>query len=214
VILGFDEDDLVEIARSSGAQLRLVRRVGDYVPSHAPVVEVWAVDDTYTPVATQAVLRRIGGGIERTMAQDPLFGFRQLVDIAEKALSPAVNDPTTAVQAIDRMHDLLRRIATRPQPTGTHVDAAGTVRLVVPVPAWYDVVGLACDEIRHYGASSIQVARRLRAMFDDLLTVTTPERAVVVREQIELLDRVVDRAFDDPHDRATARRADHQGIGS
>ncbi len=214
VLLGYDEDDLVEIARSSGSLLRFVRKVGDYLPSHAPVAEVWAVDPEHQTVDTQAVLHRIGGGIERTMAQDPMFGFRQLVDIAEKALSPAVNDPTTAVQAIDRMHDLLRRIATRPQPTGVHVDGDGVARLVVPVPQWREIVGLACDEIRLFGAGSLQVARRLRAMFDDLLTVATPDQADVLYTHIELLDRAVARAFEDPYDRAAAGHADHQGIGT
>ena len=213
-LLGYDEDDLVEIARSSGSLLRFVRQVGDYLPSHAPVAEVWAVDPDHRPVDTQAVLRRIGGGMERTMAQDPMFGFRQLVDIAEKALSPAINDPTTAVQAIDRMHDLLRRMATRPQPSGVHVDADGVARLVVPVPQWREIVGLACDEIRHFGAGSLQVMRRLHAMLDDLLTVATPEQADVLRTHVDLLDRAVDRAFEDPYDRAAARRADHQGIGT
>ncbi len=214
VILGYDEDDLVEIGRSAGALLRFVHRVGDYVPSHARVVEVWHVDERGSPVDGQAVLRRVGGGIERTMAQDPMFGFRQLVDIAERAVSPAVNDPTTAVQAIDRLHDLLRRIAERPQPTGAHVDRDGVVRLVVPVPGWDDIVGLACDEIRHYGASSMQVARRLRAMLEDLLQAVPPDRAPVVRHQIERLDRAIDRAFVDPEDRAAAGCPDHQGIGT
>jgi len=213
-ILGYDEDDLVEIARASGALLRFVCQVGDYVPSHAPVVEVWPVDAHHAPVDPDAVLRRIGGGIERTMAQDPMFGFRQLIDIAEKALSPAVNDPTTAVQAIDRLHDLLRRIASVPQPTGAHADAGGTVRLVVPVPRWDEIVALACDEIRQYGAPSLQVARRLRAMLDDLLSVVGPDRSEVVQQQIGLLERAVDRAFDDPYDRAVARAADQQGIGT
>ena len=214
VILGYDEDDLVEIARSSDAVLRFVRQVGDYMPSHAPVVEVWRTGAAGGPIDSRAVLRCIGGGIERTMAQDPMFGFRQLVDIGEKALSPAVNDPTTAVQVIDRLHDLLRRIATRPEPTGAYADATGTVRLVVPLPAWRDAVELACNEIRHFGAPSVQVPRRLRAMFDDLLTVTSADQAAVLHEQVELLDRAVDRAFEDPHDRAMCRQPDHQGMGS
>jgi uncharacterized membrane protein len=214
VILGLDEDDLVEIARRSGAVMRLVHQIGDYVPSGAPAVEVWHVDDRHAPVDARAVHARIGAGIERTMAQDPAFGFRQLVDIAEKALSPAINDPTTAVQAIDRLHDLLRRIATLPQPTGVHVDGQGVPRLVVPVPSWSDLVHLACDEIRQYGASSLQVMRRQRAMFDDLLTVATPERAAVLQHQVALLDRAVGRTFVDADDRVEASHADSQGIGS
>lgn len=214
VMLGYDEDDLVELARASGNRLRFLRRVGDFLPSGVPVVEVWAVEADHRPVDPRAVLRRIGGGIDRTMAQDPMFGFRQLVDIAEKALSPAVNDPTTAVQSLDRLHDLLRRIAALPQPSGAHADGEGVVRLVVPVPDWDDMVGLACDEIRHYGASSIQVARRLQAMFDDLLTVATEAQAATLVAQRERLERAVDGAFDDPLDRMAARRGDHQGIGA
>ena len=211
-LLGVDEDDLVALAAGAGAVIRLRQQVGDYLVSGAPVADVWhdpgghAVDD-------RAVLRRIGAGIERTMAQDPAFGFRQLVDIAERALSPAINDPTTAVQAIDRIHDLLRRVARRPAATGVHADADGVPRLVVPVPSWNDLLHLGCDEIRQYGAGSLQVCRRLHAMFEDLLTVTDPGRAKAVRAQVALLDRAVARAFVDPEDRAAAGCPDRQGVG-
>ena len=130
------------------------------------------------------------------------------------AVPRGVNDPPPAARAIARPPALLRRIAERPQPTGVHVDRDGVVRLVVPVPGWDDVVGLACDEIRHYGASSMQAARRLRAMLEDLLQAVPPDRAPAVRHQIELLDRAVDRAFVDPEDRAAAGCPDHQGIGT
>ena len=208
VLIGYDEDDLVELARQSGAQLRLVHRIGDYLPSGVPAVEVWG-----GPVDPRQVLRLLGGGIERTMTQDPMFGFRQLVDIAEKALSPALNDPTTAVQSIDRLHDLLRRIGTRPQPTGAHADADGEMRLVVPVPDWEDFVTLACDEIRHFGAASLQAVRRLRAMLTDLATVVPPERRAVLDRQHALLDHAADLAFAHESDRTAARAGDHQGLG-
>jgi uncharacterized membrane protein len=208
VLIGYDEDDLVELARQSGAQLRLVHRIGDYLPSGVPAVEVWG-----GPVDPRQVLRLLGGGIERTMTQDPMFGFRQLVDIAEKALSPALNDPTTAVQSIDRLHDLLRRIGTRPQPTGAHADADGEMRLVVPVPDWEDFVTLACDEIRHFGAPSLQAVRRLRAMLIDLATVVPPERRAVLDRQHGLLDHAADLAFAHESDRTAARAGDHQGLG-
>jgi uncharacterized membrane protein len=223
VLIGYDEDDLVEIARTSGTLLRFCRQVGDYLPSGLPVVEVWRTGEGAPPgdgsglgtaVDPRAVLRRIGGGIERTMAQDPMFGFRQLVDIAERAVSPAINDPTTAVQALDRIHDLLRRVAAQPDPVSVYADHAGTPRLIVPVPSWPETVHLACDEIRHYGAPSLQVARRLRAMLEDLLTVVSPERTVEIHHQLALLDRAVDRHYVDPDERLVARGADHQGLGS
>lgn len=221
VILDYDADDLVALARTSGALLRLVHHVGDYVPSGAPAVEVWLIDtnddagsDGNRPVDEAAVLRLVGTGIERTMTQDAMFGFRQLVDIAEKALSPAVNDPTTAVQALHRLHDLLRRIVTRPQPTGVSTDADGTPRLIVPVPLWDDYLRLACSEIRQYGAASLQVARRMRAMLDDLMTVAPPDRLPALHRELGLLDRAIDAAHDEPDLRALARGDDYQGIGA
>ena len=223
VILGIDADDLVAHARQRGVLLRLAHHVGDFVPSGVPAVEVWRVDPASGSATADArgavvdarlVLRQIGVGIERTMTQDPMFGFRQLVDISEKALSPAVNDPTTAVQALHRLHDLLRRIAVRPQPTGVATDAEGTPRLVVPVPRWEDYLVLACSEIRQYGAGSLSVARRMRAMLDDLATVTPAERLPAIDQQLDLLDRAVDVAFADPDIRALARGDDYQGIGA
>ena len=217
VVLGVDADDLVEHARAAGVVLRLLHRVGDFVPSGAPAVEVWQVDDGapgVNAVDDRTVLGNVGVGVERTMTQDPMFGFRQLVDIAEKALSPAVNDPTTAVQALHRLHDLLRRILVRPQPTGVATDRAGTPRLIVPVPRWHDFLVLACSEIRQYGASSLPVARRMRAMLDDLATVAPVDRRAEVQRQLALLDRAIDAAYPDRETRALARSDDYQGVGA
>jgi uncharacterized membrane protein len=220
VILDYDADDLVEVARSSGALLRCLHHVGEYVPSRAPAVEVWRIDADIRAgspgqvVDERAVLRAVGTGIERTMAHDPVFGFRQLVDIAERALSPAVNDPTTAVQALHRVHDLLRRIATRPQPTGVATDTGGMPRLIVPVPDWDDYVRLSCTEIRQYGGSSVQVARRMRTMLEDLLTVASPEQVPALEHELTLLDRAIDTGVTDPDVRALARGEGYQGIGA
>src|SRR4029079_2060653 len=93
--------------------------------------------------------------LERTLEQDVAYGLRLLVDIAERSLSDSpFQDPTTAVQAIDRLHDCLRHLARRPFPTGEHRDAQGEVRLRVPVMGWDDYVHLAFDEIRIAGAGS------------------------------------------------------------
>ena len=100
--------------------------------------------------------------------QDPAFGFRQLVDVAIRALSPAVNDPTTAVQAIDRISDLLGVVGNRPQPTGLRVDSAGTVRVKRKLRNFDSLLMLSLTEIIRYGADAPQVVRRLRAMLDEL----------------------------------------------
>src|SRR4029077_1855089 len=105
---------------------------------------------------------------ERTVLLDPGFGLRQLVDIAIRALSPSVNDPTTAVQVVDRVVDLLGQIIDRPDPTGWHVDDAGTARVHLPVDAFAELTTLGFAEIIRYGADSPQVVRRLRSAFEDL----------------------------------------------
>ena len=147
------------------------------------------------------------------MTQDPAFGFRQLVDIGQKALSPAVNDPTTAVQAIDLMHDLLRKLATRPFPRGQRCDENGDLRLMFPVMTWEAYVHLACDELRHYGAESLQVMRRLRAMLEDIRAVAPEDRRPVLETQLQLLAAATKRSWPDIEDRRLGLVGDPQGLG-
>ena len=148
------------------------------------------------------------------MGQDAAFGFRQLVDIAEKALSPAMNDPTTAVQAIDQIHDLLRRLATADYPTGYYVDEPGALRAMRPLHRWDDYLDLALTEIRQYGATSVQVQRRLRALLADLTEATrdAPERARPITRHLELLELSVLTGLPEG-DRELARVPDEQGLG-
>lgn len=133
-------------------------------------------------------LAPVGLTVTRTLTQDVAFGLRQLVDIAERALSPGINDPTTAVQALDQVHDLLRRLATRTIDDGRHTDDDGVLRVQIPVWSWDDYVALALDEVRHWGAASLQINRRLRMLIDDLLTVVDDVRAEPLRTQRRLLE--------------------------
>ena len=109
------------------------------------------------------------------LEQDVAFGVRQLVDVAERALSPGINDPTTAVQALDELHDLLRRLAVRPLRHGVHRDDEGEVRLLTPPETMADYLDLALLEIEQYGSDSQQVRARLRVLLDDVLAAARPE---------------------------------------
>ncbi|MGI8761096.1 MAG: DUF2254 domain-containing protein [Jatrophihabitantaceae bacterium] len=170
VIVSINESALVARAERSGSVLVLLPRVGDYVPAGARLIAV------HGAVGSEAdLLRHIAFDTERTYEQDVAFGFRELVDIAERALSPAVNDPTTAAQSIDVLHDLLRRLAIRPAPVGGHVDAAGRLRLLTPRYEFADLLDLALEEIAHYGRGDVQTPRRLHAMLADLHDVARPE---------------------------------------
>jgi uncharacterized membrane protein len=152
-------------------------------------------------------------GQERTLAQDPAFVFRILVDIASKGLSPAINDPTTAVLALDQIHYLLRDLGRRHLDDGQVRDPAGNVRLLYRTPDWEDFVQLAITEIRQFGGASIQIARRLRALVENLIETLPEERAALLRPELQLLRRSAERFFKDPEDRALADVSDFQGVG-
>jgi uncharacterized membrane protein len=165
-------------------------------------------------INSERLLRQsVGFGAERTPEQDPAFAFRIIVDIASKALSPGINDPTTAVLAIDQIHHLLRQVGGRHLDTGLERDAIGRIRLVYRTPDWEDFVHLAVTEIRHFGGVSIQVARRLRAMLEDLIRTLPDERGTLLRQELNLLHRSAERFFSEPEDRVLANVSDFQGVG-
>ncbi|WP_326727665.1 DUF2254 domain-containing protein [Streptomyces phaeochromogenes] len=210
VLRDVDIARLVRMARQNGVVLRLVPRIGDFV---VPGTPVFAVHGGPVAKALRALSFQVSVGAERTFHQDLGFGLRQLSDIALRALSPAVNDPTTAVQAVDRIVQFLSSVARRPLGALLHRDRQGTVRLVQPVPDWTELVDLAFTEIRGCAVSSPQVTRRLLAGLDDLLgAVPEDRRAPLVRHRT-LLTQAVERTVPEAADRAFALHPDRQGIG-
>lgn len=205
--------DLAHLASQRRSVLRLLVDIGDFVPSGGTVVEEWAFPDrTLPPLEWHDVSESFAFGVERTMNADLAFGYRQLVDIAEKALSPGINDPTTAVQAVDRLHDLLRVESTRPPLADQLLDDDGFGLVWEPV-RFRDLVHLAFDEIRHYGGGDVQVVRRVRAALEDLLTAAPPGRRGVLREVIDQYADEARRRFVDPADLVASRVPDVQGVG-
>jgi uncharacterized membrane protein len=153
-------------------------------------------------------------GAERTIEQDATFAFRVIVDIAIKALSRAINDPTTAVLAIDQLHRLLRAVGRRHLHDDVMRDASGDLRVVYKTPNWDDFVQLSCREIRFYGAENFQVARRLRAMLENLQQALPEARWPALRKELDLLDRTLEKVHSLPGDLAVARTPDLQGLGA
>lgn len=206
-------DDLAHLASQRGSVLRLLVDIGDFVPNGRAVVEEWAAPDhPLPPLEWHDVSEAFAFGAERTMNADLAFGYRQLVDIAEKALSPGINDPTTAVQVIDRLHDLLRVESTRPPLADQLLDDDGFGLVWDPV-RFRDLVHLAFDEIRHYGGGDVQVVRRARAALEDLLAAAPPERRGVLRKVIDQYEDEARRRFADPADLVASRVPDIQGMG-
>jgi uncharacterized membrane protein len=212
VVLALDVAGLVAVATRANCVIEVLPMVGDFLATGEDVCRLYG--DAAETVDATALRRYIALGPERTLTQDPIFGFRIIVDIAAKALSPAINDPTTAVLAIDQLHHLLHLLGQKQLDTGIFRDAAGDVRLVGRTPDWNDFVTLAATEIRLFAGLSPQVTRRLQAMFQRLLQSIPPQRAGEIREQMVMLRRTIDATYADPHDRALAICADLQGFGS
>jgi uncharacterized membrane protein len=164
-------------------------------------------------IPEESLRRAIGLERERIFEQDPKYAFRLLVDVAIKALSPAINDPTTAVQTIDQIEDLLRRLGEHELDAGYARDANGALRLVIPMRTWEHYVTLAFDEIRQYGTTSVQVMRRLRAALIGLTdSLPSQERANAVRRYLNHLDLAIERSPFDAQDQVMARQEDRQGL--
>jgi uncharacterized membrane protein len=210
VLVSVDEERLLRCAREARVTVALVPMVGDFVPHGGTLFEVWG---DASRLEVKKLVKALTLGPERTLEQDTAFGFRQLVDIAERALSPGINDPTTAVQAIDQLHDLLRRMVRRRFPAEAREDEDGTPRLICPRPDWGSYVQLAVEEVRRFGKDSIQVARRLRFMLEDLLRVAPEFRRGELERQLSLLEASVERSFEDSREAARASRASPQGSG-
>ncbi|MEU0970586.1 DUF2254 domain-containing protein [Streptomyces sp. NPDC005917] len=211
ILVRFDLVRLVQLAARADCVLETVPMMGDFVHGDSPLFRVRGDIGRLD----QAALRRaVVLGDERTHEDDCAYGIRKLVDITERSIAVPFNDPTTAVQSIDRLHDCLRQLACRPFPSGRHRDKDGTVRLITRSLTWEGFVRLALEEIRLAGCSTPQVTRRVRALIDDLKRLAPPERQAPLDRQLRLLEAGVRRAYDDEEDITTALTADYQGIGS
>ena len=201
---------LVALAQESGAVIEMMAAVGDMVFERTPLLRVWGAG---AAIDERKLKHCVEMGAERTFEQDPKYVLRLLVDIAIRALSPAVNDPTTAVQALDQIQDLLMRLGMRRLDVGEIRGDDGAVRLVSHNPTWDDFLLLALDEIRFYGATSVQVMRRMMALVGDLLSALPPVRHDALRHWHERLAATVVRSFVDDEEKLLAAMEDRQGLG-
>lgn len=210
VLLGFFAPWLVAIARTHKATIVVVPAVGDFVEPGTPLLRVFGPERIPEPELRAGI--RLGAA--RTVEQDPLFSLRLLVDVAVRSLSPAVNDPYSAVQSLDRIAQLLAGIGRRDLSEGWRVDHSGTVRLWYATPNWDDYVLLAFTEIRGFGVGAMPVARRLRAVLLDLSASVPSRRRSALEAQLRLLDTAVANSFADDTERDQAMVPDRQGIGA
>jgi uncharacterized membrane protein len=210
IALAVDVDTLMREARRTRGVVEFAPMVGDFVSYEEPLFILYggatAIDD-------QKLRTAVALGPERTMEQDPLFAFRILVDIALKALSPAINDPTTGVLAIDQIHRLLRSVGKRLLGHAVLADSLGQPRIIYRTPNWEDFVHISCNEIRFCGAGNTQIARRLRALIENLIATLPPHRRPALEAERARLDEALKALYPIPGDLALARVPDSQGLG-
>ena len=202
-------DALRTLAADAGVVVAVAGAVGDTLVDGTAMLRIYGA----APVDETALKKTFSLGVERTFEQDPKYALRLLVDIAIRALSPAINDPTTAVQALDQIEDLLLRLGRRRLDIGQIRDGSGALRVVVPMPTWDDFIVLAFDEIRYCGATSVQVMRRMRALAADLIQALPPERHPALLRYRERLDATIAKSFGDAEDKKDALVEDRQGLG-
>ena len=210
VILSVDEAMLVAESQKWDTVVELIPVVGDFVGTDEPL---FALYGNVSGIDENILFTSIKFGIERTLEQDPTFAFRIIIDIALKALSPAINDPTTAVLAIDQLHRLLRSIGNRHLRTDNITDESGKLRVIFRTPNWEDFVILTCTELRRYGTDSIQVVRRLRTMIESLIGTLPEHRHAALQAQLALLDQTIRAVYSIPEELALAMEPDLQGLG-
>jgi uncharacterized membrane protein len=184
--------------------VRMELHVGAFAFPGKPLASVWPAH------AADAVAAGIRGafvlGPERTPEQDVEFGLVEISDIAVKALSPGINDPTTAAHCVDRLTQLLAAIGSRPQPVAVRRSPDGRVRLLVRDTPFRRAAGLAFDQIRHFGAGNPAVAKKLLEALGDLAAVVPSDAREALAEQAEAVARAARRAIDDPSDLAAVER--------
>jgi uncharacterized membrane protein len=213
-IQAIDVDGLVGWARRHKCLVVVEYRVGDYVPAEATLIKAYGGAPTGGHGERQ-LRGMVALGTERTVEQDPAFAMRIIVDIADKALSAAINDPTTAVQVLDQLGEVLRIVGT------THLessrwranDGPSHHGLVIRMRSWEEYLALGVTEIREYGSSSIQVVRRMRAMLEELRRNVLPQHRQAVDEELARLEATVAQAFAHSVDLDRARIADVEGLG-
>jgi uncharacterized membrane protein len=205
----FHLDGAVRAAAQYDVVVGLVPMIGEHVIVGAPVAWAWRRSDT-TPLSpggsevaaiSDALDHGVRLGFERTAEQDAAFGVRQLADVASKALSPAINDPYTAVQAVDHLSVILGALARHPLGGQALTDETGVPRVLVPGRDWAYFLDLGLGQVRRYGHTEPRVVIALLRVARDLAHFCGPERRASVRAYVEVLLEDVNRDVAQPTDR-------------
>ncbi|MGA7876394.1 MAG: DUF2254 domain-containing protein, partial [Desulfoferrobacter sp.] len=200
-IESIDADALLDVARKHGTILRMERGIGEFVVEGTPLVSVAAPgvleDETTAELNAVYIISR-----QRTVEQDAAYGIRQIVDIAMKALSPGINDTTTAVMCVDYLTAILVRLATRRIAASHRLDQ-GKLRVVARGPSFESLLAEAFDQIRQNAAGNVAIMLRMLNAMQTIASLTVnPSRRRAIRENVQWIADLAERTIKSPYDRA------------
>lgn len=191
---------MVRLAEEQNIVLRMERAVGDFLLEASPLVSILGA----TQVAEETVVRihrALAVSNHRTIVKDPGFGIRQMVDVAMKALSPGVNDTTTANVCLDHLTVVLARLIQRRLAVPCR-STDGHLRMILQVPSFADLLGESFEQIRQNAAGNVRVLAHLLYSVQQIAPLTeNPQRLLALQQQVELTAEVVDRTVAAPADR-------------
>lgn len=201
-IQSIDNDGLIAFARERKTVVKLRHGIGVFVAEGSPIAEIIADSEPDTPTI-EALHQTFAIGDRRTMVQDASYGIRQIVDVALKALSPGVNDTTTAVTCVEHLGTIIAHLANRRTESPYRMEG-DELRAIAPVTDFADLLGEAFDQIRQNAGGNVGVLEALSCALEAVAERTKdPQRRAALRRQLELIVSLCDRSVPEPYDRAT-----------
>lgn len=208
-----DREALTRIATDRDLVLRLDVKPGAWAQEDAPLFSVWPAAAARDDELADELWAEISLGAQRSIESDAAFGIRQLADVALKAISPGINDPTSAADCIVRLGQILVAAGRRHHPPTVHRDDGGQLRLLIPRDDWQALIGLAFDQLRQYGAGNADTAVAMARTLGTIVTAVPRERHAPLLDQIELI-RLAAVDITPPEDRARVARALEHAAGA
>jgi uncharacterized membrane protein len=206
-------EPLLPLATKHHVHIRLRVRVGEHIVAGTTLGWMWTPTPGHPVLDPEAFYHALDAsvriGFERTQEQDAAFGIRQLVDMACKALSPAVNDPYTAVQAVDHLSVIFCALAVRPLGDYVASDPTGTGVVIVPARRFGDYLATMCGLIRRYGSSEPTLSVALLRLLANCAAVLPddPARWAALSEQADLILNDAMREIAQPADTLAVQAA-------
>jgi len=196
-----DYETLMRVARKHNIIVRMEHAIGEFAVKETALVSV-----AFQGQLTRGTIADLQAAFTidryRTVEQDAAFGIRQLVDVALKALSPGVNDVSTAITCVDYLTAILSRLAARQIPSMYRYES-GKLRVIAKGPGFESLLTEACDQIRRAASGNVAIISRMLGSLQTIGSRTTrPSRRLVLREQVELIAELAERTVESPHDRS------------